>query len=165
MFYFIFQISFPLYSSPSVAFYPLISYFSLSLTNVRTQAWKRLWDQVGRLEVIYARKLSEQQENENDNDNENLENNSNENSLSKSDPQNPGVSVSSLMIGAPVVCLQLLTKSHIEMMKIMKEKKEREFGSLMQVWELGREKHERSLKPRLSAADCSGREERSFSKG
>ena len=119
---FIFQISLPLYSSPSVAFYPLISYFSVSLTNVRTQAWKRLWDQVGRLEVIYARKLSEQQEN--DNDNENLENNSNENYLSKSDPQNPGVSVSSPMIGAPVVCLQLLTKSHIEMMKIMKEKKE-----------------------------------------
>ena len=62
------------------------------------------------------------------------------------------------MIGAPVACLQLLTNSHIEAIKIMKEKKERDFGSLMRVWELGREKHERSLKPRLSAADCSGTE-------
>ena len=62
------------------------------------------------------------------------------------------------MVGAPVACLRLLTNSHIEALKIMKEKKERDFESLMRVWELGREKHERSLKPRLSSADCSGTE-------
>ena len=80
-------------------------------------------------------------------------------SSSRNGPQNPGVSLSTSSVGAPVVCLRLLTDSHIMKLRSVREKKEKDFESLMNVWEMGREKHERSLKPRLGSSDCSGKVE------
>ena len=117
--------------------------------------------------MILARKQIDDHEHDNDHDNENENDNEdtdnteknekNEKNHDKNNENNEKKRPAALsQIGAPVVCVRLLTDSHLIIMKNMKEKKEREFEVLMRVWELGREKHERLLRPRLGSSDCVG---------
>ena len=116
---------------------------------------------MGRLEVILARKQTDDHENDNDNEHDENENEDTDNTEKNHDKNNENNEkkrpAASAQIGAPVVCVRLLTDSHLIIMKNMKEKKEREFEVLMRVWELGREKHERLLRPRLGSSDCVGK--------
>ena len=114
-----------------------------------------MWEQVGRLEVIYARRQVEdldggnggQNPDPNDDEHENHENNVKLNSsISVQDP-----------IGAPVACIRLLTDRHRISVTSQVVQCESEFECLMVVWEKGREKHERLLRPRLGSSDCAGK--------
>jgi hypothetical protein len=60
-------------------------------------------------------------------------------------PASVSVSVS---ISVPAACLRLLTESYLTLTAADRKEREEKFARLVKVWELGREKHERQLRPR-----------------
>lgn len=114
----------------------------------REKAWKRLWAQVQRSEDILARHLVAVEEAVSTKPNSNS-------------PLPPATGGDELKIeskyttklGAPSVCFRALVASFINFAKQDKEQKIDEFSQLLQVWEKGREKHERLLRPRLGSPD------------
>lgn len=114
----------------------------------RERAWKRLWAQVQRSEDILARHLVAVEDAENS-------------KLSGTAVAPPATGGDDLKVeskyttklGAPSVCLRALVASFIDFARLDKEQKIVEFSELLKVWEKGREKHERMLRPRLGSPD------------
>ena len=116
----------------------------------REKAWKRLWAQVARSEDILARHLVAIEENASA-------------KLPNGVPSLPPAvtaadelkveSKYTTKLGAPAVCLRSLAASFVDFAKQDKEQKIEEFSQLLKVWEKGREKHERLLRPRLGSPD------------
>lgn len=116
----------------------------------REKAWKRLWAQVARSEDILARHLVA------------IEESASAKLTSTIPSLPPAVTVADELkveakyttkLGAPAVCLRALVASFIDFAKQDKEQKIEEFSQLLKVWEKGREKHERLLRPRLGSPD------------
>jgi len=111
----------------------------LGRSSYREKAWKRLWTQVYRAENILARHLV----------------------LAKGNGIPDKTEVESLeanskyvtKLGAPAASIRSVLAAFVHFAKKDKVEKEAEFNKLMRVWELGREKHERLLRPRLGSPD------------
>jgi hypothetical protein len=122
----------------------------------REKAWKRLWAQLERLEVIVSRKegigaaangddeVVEEEENEDDNEQTGF----------KSGLLMTGPSARSYKLGAPGICVKYLMDAFLRHLSTELQALETNFSKLVRVWELGREKHERLLRPRLSSPDA-----------
>ncbi|KAJ1434442.1 hypothetical protein B484DRAFT_289204, partial [Ochromonadaceae sp. CCMP2298] len=113
----------------------------------RERAWKRLWAQVARSEDVLARRLVAKD-------------------VAKDGPPALGdgdggdggdgreeESKYTTRLGVPAICLRSMTAAFIELARLDKQQKVAEFGKLLAVWEKGREKHERLLRPRLGSPD------------
>ena len=124
----------------------------------REKAWKRLWGQVGRLESIFTRK---QVEDDGDLDAE-------PDGPPQQQPQDLAVVSSpthaalppasagilaALRVGAPAVCLRLMTEALQALVKVDRDVREARFAQRVQAWELVKEKHERFLRPVLGSPD------------
>jgi len=94
----------------------------------REKAWKRLWAQIERLELILCRKQIEDDKEE--------------------------IPVSLLQVGVPAVCLRGITNAFLAFASYERAVKEENFAKLVRIWEKGREKHERLLRPRLGSPDA-----------
>ena len=121
-------------------------------SSYREKAWKRLWTQVYRVENILARHLVP-------NPRHLVLAKSSGSSIDKetatirddSSSEANGKYVTKL--GAPAASIRSLLTAFIHFAKMDKAAKEAEFTQLMRIWELGREKHERLLRPRLGSPD------------
>jgi hypothetical protein len=114
----------------------------------REKAWKRLWAQVQRSEEILARHLVALKQEGDAGKTAALEATAGEG--------REGEKLDSkytTKLGVPAICLRSLVASFIDFAKRDKEEKVQEFAQLLQVWEKGREKHERMLRPRLGSPD------------
>lgn len=109
----------------------------------REKAWKRMYAQTERFEILLARKSSvakstlAENEDEDDEDEKMDDNGSNLNHL-----------------GAPATCMKFLTSAFIQYFKNDVEVKEKKFIGFLKNLEQGREKHERLLRPRLGSPDA-----------
>jgi hypothetical protein len=56
-------------------------------------------------------------------------------------------------LGVPALCLRSLSIAFVDFARRDKDAKIQEFAQLLKVWEKGREKHERLLRPRLGSPD------------
>jgi hypothetical protein len=116
----------------------------------REKAWKRLWAQLERLEVIVSRKesigaIAEAEDEEED--------------AVDVEGKNAGITTldkpsRSYKLGAPAICVKNLLDAFIRHLSVEINILETDFAKLVRVWELGREKHERLLRPRLSSPDA-----------
>eukprot|EP00605_Chrysophyceae_sp_TOSAG23-4_P003005 GSChrysophyteH1.ASY1.ANO1.3310.1 assembled CDS len=98
----------------------------------REKAWKRLWGQVTRFEKLVGRTVGSADDNED-----------------KADAKESG---SKCAISG--VCIRALLDASIRFIKFKSEEEEKRFMKLVKVWEQGREKHERLLRPRLGSPDA-----------
>lgn len=103
----------------------------------RIKAWKRLWGQTTRLEQILGRKPTDGDGEGGDDDAAAADNNGGNSVLS-----------------APAVCMQLLTSAFTTYAAFERCTQEKQFMKLVRIWEKGREKHERLLRPRLGSPDA-----------
>jgi hypothetical protein len=109
----------------------------------REKAWKRMYAQTERFEILLARKSSVSKssfavnEDEDDEDEKIDENGSNLDHL-----------------GAPSTCMKFLTSAFIQYFKNDVDVKEKKFIGFLRNLEQGREKHERLLRPRLGSPDA-----------
>lgn len=99
----------------------------------REKAWKRLWAQVTRFEKLVGRKVGTADEEEETKDVE-----------EKGGPA----------LGIPGVCMRLNTDANLRYLKYLREEEEAKFMKLVKIWEKGREKHERLLRPRMGSPDA-----------
>lgn len=90
----------------------------------REKAWKKLWLQVERSEILFQR-------------HQNLEH----------------VEVVPRKIGFPALCLRSISEAFLVHAKLDQIERESSFRKLMNIWQKGREKHERLLRPRLGSPD------------
>jgi hypothetical protein len=93
----------------------------------REKAWKRLWGQVARLEIILNRKV---------------------------DAGDDGAPTSGVSLGAPTAILSMLSRGFIAAAEQELNEQEVLFLRALKVLEKGREKHERLLRPRLGSPDA-----------
>lgn len=115
----------------------------------REKAWKRLWAQVQRSEDILARHLVA------------VAPAGDAPAAAAAEAQPPTDPADELKVeskyttklGAPAICLRSHVNSFVDFAKQDKEQKISEFSQLLKVWEKGREKHERMLRPRLGSPD------------
>ena len=66
-----------------------------------------------------------------------------------------GSVLTALRVGAPAVCLRLLTESLLVLMKNDRDHRETRFAQRIAAWELVKEKHERFLRPVLGSPERS----------
>lgn len=97
----------------------------------REKAWKRLWGQTTRFEQIIGRKSASEEED------------------FAEDAESVGDGLS-----APAVCMRLLSNAFSAYVAHVRINQEKQFAKLVRVWEKGREKHERLLRPRLGSPDA-----------
>lgn len=117
----------------------------LGRNGYREKTWKRLWVQVQRSENILSRHLVLVKKDEKiSSESTNLE-------LQSAELHDTTKYVTKL--GIPAVCIKSLCISFIDFASKDKVQKEAEFSQLLRVWELGRDKHERLLRPRLGSPD------------
>ena len=95
----------------------------------REKAWKRLYAQTTRLEQVLGRKPAGEEEEE---------------------EENPGKD----MMTAPAVCMRLVATAFTTYADFDRRNQEKQFMKLVRIWEKGREKHERLLRPRLGSPDA-----------
>ena len=100
----------------------------------REKAWKRLYGQTARLEQILGRKPAGDEEDHEDDDEEG--------------------GGGSDIITAPAVCMRLLLTAFASYADFDRRSQEKQFMKLIRIWEKGREKHERLLRPRLGSPDA-----------
>lgn len=110
----------------------------------REKAWKRLWAQVQRSEDILARHL--------------VAGSAPGATAAADDNVDPADELKveskyTTKLGAPAICLRSHVNAFVDFAKQDKEQKILEFAQLLKVWEKGREKHERLLRPRLGSPD------------
>ena len=117
----------------------------------REKAWKRLWTQVYRTENILARHLVLAKGGGSSTDKEAATIRDESSFSSSSSQEANGKYVTKF--GAPAACIRSLLTAFIHFAKADKAAKEAEFAQLMRIWELGRAKHERLLRPRLGSPD------------
>ena len=106
----------------------------LGPTGHRVKAWKRLWAQTTRLELVLGRKPAA--------DGEEDEEAPEEQQGDKND------------ISAPAACMRLVVSAFSYFSKYERQTQEKQFAKLVRIWEKGREKHERLLRPRLGSPDA-----------
>jgi len=99
----------------------------------REKAWKRLWAQITRFEKLVGRKVGTADEVEDTKDTE-----------EKGAPA----------LGIPGVCVRLNTDANLRYLKYLCVEEEAKFMKLVKIWEKGREKHERLLRPRMGSPDA-----------
>lgn len=99
----------------------------------REKAWKRLWGQVTRFEKLVGRKIGTADEEE-----------------ETKEVEEKGVAA----LGIPGVCIRLNTDANLRYLKYLREEEEAKFMKLVKIWEKGREKHERLLRPRMGSPDA-----------
>jgi hypothetical protein len=137
----------------------------------REKAWKRLWAQAGRLELLLARvgnqlhKIDEEDEAEALAMGSSAALTSTSSASSKalipgspSKPHSltavPRPAPVTYRLAVPAVTLRDLTKTILLETHFLIETKEDEFMKFLQVMEMARDKHDRLLRPRLSSPDC-----------
>ena len=104
----------------------------------REKAWKRLWAQVTRFEKLVGRKVGVADEDEEEAKEEKGE---------ADDEKVPS-------LGIPGVCVRLDADANTRYIRYLREQEEARFMKLVRIWEKGREKHERLLRPRMSSPDA-----------
>ena len=103
----------------------------------REKAWKRLWSQVDRLEIILRRKplsivnLAASQQN-----------------------LNAVSNAARITVGVPGVCMRYLCECFVTYMKRDEATRVDLFMKSVRIWVKGRDKHERLLRPRLGSPDA-----------
>ena len=102
----------------------------LGSAGYREKAWERLWGQVGRLERLLGRNLEEV------------------------DRMGDIVNVEAAGLNSIAACLRLLTDSHLAQLGGQKDHDSTRFKQSVEMWGLCKQKHDRSLRPRLSSADA-----------
>jgi hypothetical protein len=117
----------------------------------KEKAWKRLWKQVARYEVILSRRQDENNPNDNkkDDDDEDDDNNRTDNSRVSS-----SLSPFVYRLGSPAVIILYLSRALGAFMKCERIEREEAFMKLVRVWEKGRDKNERLLRPKLGSPDA-----------
>ena len=118
----------------------------------REKAWKRLWAQVLRSEHVLARHLVAAQELEASKA-ATLAATAIEVNADHGGEAGNADSKYTTKLGVPAICLRSLVAAFIHFAREDKTSKAREFDQLLAVWEKGREKHERLLRPRLGSPD------------
>eukprot|EP00981_Chlorochromonas_danica_P015535 scaffold13008_cov159-Ochromonas_danica.AAC.2 len=122
------------------------------------RAWKRLWSQVQRLDQLLQRfRVENSKEGEDDH----VESaapqpvNPSEALIPLLPPTNTTMSsiTSILKVSIQGVCLKALAEAHIVLARRYWKQQADQFSELLTIWEQGRDKHERLLKPRLSSPD------------
>lgn len=109
----------------------------LGRNGYRERAWKRLWSQVDRLEIILCRKSM-----------------SIVNLAIQEAANNPNSVNTRIGVGAPAVCMRYLSESYLAYIKLEQQTKMDLFSKSIRVWVKGRDKHERLLRPRLGSPDA-----------
>lgn len=100
----------------------------------REKAWKRLYGQTTRLEQVLGRKPAGEEPEEGEDDEE----------------ENSGKAT----MTAPAVCMRLIANAFATYADFDRHNQEKQFMKLVRIWEKGREKHERLLRPRLGSPDA-----------
>ena len=111
----------------------------------REKAWKRLWDQIARLELILNRKADTGADDKDDEESEDVLGNA---------ATDSSATLLSLGVGAPAACVRAITDASLLYASHCKTSREEKFFKLVRGWEKGREKHERLLRPRLGSPDA-----------
>lgn len=124
-------------------------------SSYREKAWKRLWTQVYRAENILARHLVLAKGSGSGSSTDKEAAPMIRDDISSSSSSSPQESIGKYVtkFGAPAASIRSLLSAFIHFAKTDKAAKEAEFTQLMRIWELGREKHERLLRPRLGSPD------------
>ena len=115
----------------------------------RERAWKRLWTQVQRSEDILARHLVP------------VSGDAAQATVPVAAADGGGDLGDAVMpapkyktkLGAPAICMRALARAFVGFAKQDMLDRVAEFAQLLKVWEKGREKHERLLRPRLGSPD------------
>ena len=102
----------------------------------REKAWKRLWGQITRLEKLVGRTVGTADDGDGDEEKK---------SSSAEEPATCAI---------PGVCIRALLDANRRYLVYRREEEEKRFMKLVKVWEMGREKHERFLRPRLGSPDA-----------
>lgn len=113
----------------------------------RDKAWKRFWVQTERLEVLLARKTTGAPAAAAEEDEEPAL------GVGATDGSSGSV-VLRYHLGIPAVCLRTLAQAFTLYIRCERRTQENKFLKLVRIWEVGREKHERMLRPRLGSADA-----------
>lgn len=123
-------------------------------SSYREKAWKRLWTQVYRAENILARHLVPNPRHlvlaKSSGSGSSIDK---ETSTIKDDSSSEADGKYVTKLGAPAASIRSLLTAFIHFAMMDKAAKEAEFTQLMRIWELGKEKHERLLRPRLGSPD------------
>lgn len=114
------------------------------------RAWKRLWAQAQRLDQLMSRPKT----NDEEGDGAALESPAvppATNTVSLLQP--PSTTLPAVKLSVQGVCLLSLAQVHMALSTKHFKQQVAQFAELLAVWELGRDKHERLLKPRLGSPD------------
>ena len=112
---------------------------------------------MARFEVILSRRQDENSPNDKKGDDDDDDDDNNNNriiSSSSSSSSSSSLSPYIYRLGSPAVCVLYLSRALVSLLKSERTEKEGAFMKLVKVWERGRDKNERLLRPKLGSPDA-----------